>query len=147
MTPSRAAACLLFASLVSVTLAGCGAIEPPPQVTPYASVTFEVTVPSDTPSDAVITVVGSSLTLGSDMAPGFGLRPQGGGRHVGLVRMQVGEDVSYDIWQQGTWIPEVDATGARVPRRTFRVDGDMKVSLTVEHWGAPSGGPTPKIGP
>ncbi len=141
MTSSRAATCLLFVSLASVTLAGCGAIEAPPKVIPYVSVTFEVTVPADTPPDAVITVVGSALTLGSDMAPGFGLRPQGGGRHVGLVRMQVGEDVSYEIWQRDTWIPEVDAMGARMARRTFRVTGDMKVEAAVEHWGAPTEGP------
>jgi predicted alpha/beta superfamily hydrolase len=146
MTSFRAAVCLLFFSLASVMLAGCGAIEPPPQVIPYASVTFEVKVPEDTPPGAIITVVGSSLTLGSDMAPGFGLRSQGGGRHVGLVRMMVGEDVSYDIWQRDTWIPEADATGARVARRTFRVEGDMTVSITVEHWGAPAAGPKPKRG-
>jgi predicted alpha/beta superfamily hydrolase len=146
MSSSRAATCLLFVSLASVTLAGCGAIEPPPKVVPYVSVSFEVTVPADTPPDAVITVVGSALTLGSDMAPGIGLRPQGGGRHVGLVRMQLGEDVSYEIWQRDTWIPEVDAMGARMARRTFRVTGDMKVEAAVEHWGAPAEGPKLKRG-
>ena len=144
MNLSTAAKWLL---LVSAVLAGCGAIEPPPQEHPHVTVTFDVTVPADTPANAVITVVGSSLALGSETAPGFKLRRQTDGHYTGLVRMPRDSDVSYDIWQGDVWIPEVSAEGtALAARRTLRAEGDMTVAITVARWGSPSKGPAPGKG-
>ena len=145
MTLSPAAKWLLFASAV---LAGCGALEPPPQEYPHVTVTFDVTVPADTPADAVITVVGSSLALGSETAPGFKLRrPAADGHYTGLVRMPRDSDVSYDIWQGDVWIPEVSSEGTPLmARRTLRAEGDMTVPITVARWGSPSKGPAPGKG-
>jgi predicted alpha/beta superfamily hydrolase len=144
MNLSPAAKWLLFASAV---LVGCGAIEPPPQEYPYVTVTFDVTVPADTSADAVITVVGSSLALGSETAPGFKLRRQADGHYTGLVRMPQDSDVSYDIWQGDVWIPEVSAGGTPLTaRRTLRAEGDMTVAISVARWGSPSKGPAPGKG-
>jgi predicted alpha/beta superfamily hydrolase len=147
MTLSYAAKWLLLIPLVGAVLTGCGAIEPAPQVVPYSSVTFLVTVPSDTPSDALITVVSSHASLGGDTAPGFVLRRQGAGVYSGLVRLPVGEEVSFDVWQGDVWRPELAADGAPVSRHTFMVEaGDMTVPVTVARWGAPSKGPAMKSG-
>src|SRR5688572_28716416 len=109
MTLSLAAKWLLLVPLAGAVLAGCGAIEPAPQEQPHASVTFDVTVPADTPATAVITVVGSDLTLGSDTARGFRLRRQPDGHYTGMLRMALAADVSYELWQGDVWIPEVSA--------------------------------------
>ncbi|HEX8825481.1 MAG TPA: alpha/beta hydrolase-fold protein [Archangium sp.] len=146
MTFPHAAKWLLLVPFVGAVLAGCGAIEPAPQAVPHASVTFDVTVPADTPAEAIITVVGSHLALGSDTAPGFQLRRQGDGHYTGVVRISQGAEVSYDLWQRDVWIPELSADGAPVPRRTFTVEGDMTVTVTVARWGAPSKGPAMKRG-
>jgi predicted alpha/beta superfamily hydrolase len=141
MTLPLAAKWLLLVPLVGAVLAGCGAIEPAPQEQPHASVTFDVTVPSDTPADAVITVVGSDVSLGSNTARGFRLRRQPDGHYTGLVRMALGADVSYALWIGDVWIPEVSAEGASLAQHSFRVEGDMTVTATVARWGAPSKGP------
>lgn len=140
MTPHRTAKWFLLLPLASVVLAGCGAIEAPPKDVPYATVSFDVTVPSDTPSDAVITLVGSDASLGGDTAPGFHLRRQGA-HYTGSVRLRVGEDVSYDLWVDEVWNPELSAEGASVPRHTFTVDGDETVTAQVARWGEPGKGP------
>jgi hypothetical protein len=145
MTLSYVAKWLLLMPLVGAVLAGCGAIEPAPQVVPHASVTFLVTVPSDTPNDAVITVVSSHPSLGADTAPGFVLRRQGAGVYSGLVRLPVGTEVSFDVWQGDGWRPELSADGASMSRHTFTVEqGDMTVPVTVARWGEPGKGPTMK---
>jgi len=142
MTLSSAAKWLLLIPLVGAVLAGCGAIEPAPQVVSHASVTFLVTVPSDTPSDALITVVGSHASMGADTAPGLVLRRQGAGVYSGLVRLPVGAEVSFDVWQGDVWRPELSAEGASMSRHTFTVEeGDMTVPVTVARWGTPSMGP------
>jgi len=147
MTLSYAAKWLLLIPLVGAVLAGCGAIEPAPQAVPHASVTFLVTVPSDTPTDAVISVVSSHASLGGDTAPGFVLRRQGAGVYSGLVRLPVGAEVSFDVWQGDVWRPELSADGAPVPRHTFTVEeGEMTAPVTVARWGEPGKGPAMKQG-
>ena len=146
MTLSHAAKWFLLVPLAGAVLAGCGAIEPPPQEYPHATVTFDVMVPADTPADAVITVVGSNLALGSDTAPGFQLRRQRDGHYSSTLRIALDADVSYELWRSEVWLPELSADGAPVPRRAFRVEGDMTVTATVARWGAPSKGPPLKRG-
>ena len=141
MSLSHTAKWFLLISLASAVLAGCGAIEPPPQEYPHATVSFYVTVPADTPDDVVVTVVGSAAALGSDTAPGFRLRRQREGHYTGSLRLPVGADVSFDLWQDDVWIPELSAEGSPVPRHTFRVDGDMTVEATVARWGEPARAP------
>ncbi len=141
MTLSLAAKWLLLVPLAGAVLAGCGALQPAPHEQPHASVSFDVTVPADTPADAVVTVVGSDLALGSDTARGFRLRRQPDGHYTGLVRMALASDVSYELWIGDVWIPEVSAEGSPMARHTFRVEGDMTVTATVARWGAPSKGP------
>ena len=141
MTPHPTAKWFLLLPLASAMLVGCGALEAPPQEVPYASVTFDVTAPPDTPTDAVLTVVGSDPSLGGDTSPGFHLRRQGEGHYTGLVRLRVGEDISYDLWVEQAWNPELTADGQPMPRHAFTVDGDMTVTAHVARWGMPGEGP------
>jgi hypothetical protein len=141
MILSHAAKWFLLVPLASAVLVGCGALEPPPQEYPHATVSFDVTVPADTPANAVVTVVGSEASLGGDKAPGFRLRRQLDGHYTGFVRLPVGAEVSFDVWLEGVWTPEFSADGAPVSRHTFRVDGDMTVRVTVARWGEPGNGP------
>ncbi|QRK05737.1 hypothetical protein JQX13_37160 [Archangium violaceum] len=143
MTLSHAAKCFLLVPLASAMLVGCGAIEPPPQEYPHATVTFDVTVPSDTPANAIVTVVGSDPSLGGDATPGFHLRRQGE-HYMGSVRLALEADVSFELWLEDSWCPELSADGAQAPRHSFRVEGDMTVPVTVTDWGAPSLGPPSK---
>ncbi|HEY0093229.1 MAG TPA: hypothetical protein VGB96_02845 [Archangium sp.] len=140
MNLSLSAKWFLLVPLVGVVLAGCGAIEPPPPSYPYATVSFDVTVPSDTPPDVVITVVGSDPSLGGDTAPGFRLRRYEA-HYLGTVRLPVGAEVSYALWVDEAWRPELSAEGSPVPRHSFRVDGDMTVTASVARWGEPGQGP------
>jgi hypothetical protein len=130
----------LLVPLVCVVLAGCGAIEPPPPSYPHATVSFDVTVPSDTPSNVIVTVVGSDPSLGGGTAPGFRLRRYGA-HYMGSVRLPVGAEVSFELWVDEAWRPELSAEGAPVPRHSFRVDGDMTVTAAVARWGEPGQGP------
>lgn len=141
MNLSLSAKWFLLVSLAGVVLAGCGAIEPPPPSYPHATVSFDVKVPTETPADVVVTVVGSDPSLGGDTAPGFRLRRLGEGQYTGMIRLPVGEEVSFDVWVEGAWRPELSAEGSPVPRHTFRVDGDMTVDVTVSRWGEPGQGP------
>lgn len=144
MPLSHAAKWLLFVPLVGAVLAGCGAIEPPPPQYPHATVTFEVTVPADTPANVLVAVVGSDPSLGKETAPGFQLRRQREGLYSGSVRLAVGAEVSFELWQAEVWRPELSTDGAPASRHTFLVEGDMTVTATVARWGAPSMGPPPK---
>ncbi|MFL5353734.1 alpha/beta hydrolase [Archangium sp.] len=140
MLLSHAAKWFLLVPLASAVLVGCGALEPAPQQYPHATVSFDVTVPADTPAEVVVTVVGSDVSLGGEKAPGFRLRRQGS-HYTGSLRLAVGEDVSFDLWQEDLWAPELSAEGSPVPRHSFRVEGDMTVNATVARWGAPGRGP------
>ncbi|MFY0522071.1 hypothetical protein ACN28I_02305 [Archangium gephyra] len=140
MSLSHTVKCFLLVPLVSVVLAGCGAIEPPPPSYPHATVSFDVTVPEETPPDVVVTLVGSDPSLGGDTAPGFRLRRYGA-HYMGSVRLPVGAEVSFELWVDEAWRPELSAEGTRVPRHSFRVDGDMTVTATVARWGEPGQGP------
>ncbi|WP_257457058.1 hypothetical protein [Archangium lipolyticum] len=135
---------LVVVPLAGAVLAGCGAIEPPPQQYPHATVTFEVTVPADTPADAVVLVVGSDPALGKETAPGFQLRRQRERFYSGSVRLVVGAEVSFDLWQGGEWRPELAMDGSSTSRHTFLVQGDMTVPVTVARWGTPGKGPPPR---
>ena len=123
---------------------GCGALEPAPRIQPHASVTFDVTVPPDTPASATINVVGSAAALGEDTAPGFHLRRGVDGHYTGMVRLAIDSEVSYELRREQGWTPELSSQGEPMPRRTFSVDGDMTVSVTVARWGAPGETPPPR---
>lgn len=117
-------------------LLGCGAIEAAPREIPYASVTFDVTVPADTPTTTSVNVVGSEPVLGEGTAPGFHLRRGADGHYTGLVRLAVDTEVSFELRREEGWHPEVSAQGEPIPRRAFRVEGDMTVPVRVSRWGA-----------
>jgi hypothetical protein len=131
----------LLIPCLGVVLGGCGAIEPPPPEILYATVTFDVMVPAETPAEADVTVLGSEASLGGDAAPGFHLRRQADGHYTGLVRLVRDAEVSYALWRQDVWTPELSSEGAPMPRRSFRVEGDMTVSAQVLRWGEPREGP------
>jgi hypothetical protein len=131
----------LLIPLACAVLVGCGAIEPPPPEYPHATVIFDVTVPEGTPADAVITILGSDPSLGGNQAPGFYLRRQADGHYTGMVRLSVDAEVTYTLWRQDVWTPELTADGTPTPRRSFHVDGDMTVSAQVVRWGEPLQGP------
>jgi hypothetical protein len=101
-------------------------------------------VPADTPAEALVAVVGSDPSLGKEMAPGFQLRRQREGLYSGSVRLAVGAEVSFELWQAGVWRPELSLDGSPISRHTFQVKGDMTVTATVARWGAPSQGPPPR---
>ncbi|PTL77260.1 hypothetical protein [Vitiosangium sp. GDMCC 1.1324] len=140
MTLSHAAQWFLLVPLASAVLAGCGAIEPAPQSYPHVTVSFDVTVPADTPPDAVVTVVGSDEALGGNTAPGFRLRRQGE-HFTGSVRLSLDADVSFELWLDDVWRPELSADGSPMPRHSFRAGDDMMVTTTVARWGSPGKGP------
>ncbi|OJH36891.1 hypothetical protein [Cystobacter ferrugineus] len=141
MSPSHAVKWFLLIPLASAVLVGCGAIEPPPPEYPHATVTFDVTVPEGTPSDAIITVLGSHSSLGGNTAPGFYLRRQANGHYTGMVRLAIDAEVSYTLWREDVWTPELSPEGTAMPRRSFRVTGDMTVSAQMARWGQPLQGP------
>ena len=53
-----------------------------------------------------------------------------------LVRLAVDTEVSFELRREEGWHPEVSAQGEPIPRRAFRVEGDMTVPVRVSRWGA-----------
>lgn len=142
MSPVHALKWLSLIPLAGAVL-GCGAIEPPPRIVPHASVTFDVTVPPDTPGSTSITVVGSEPALGGGAVPGFYLRRGPDGHYLGMVRLPVDAEVSYEVRSAEGGTPEVSLQGEPMPRRTFVVHGDMTEAASVVRWGAPGSAPGP----
>ncbi|MET0404383.1 MAG: hypothetical protein ABW123_18370 [Cystobacter sp.] len=137
MSPSHPPKWCLLIPLLGAVLGGCGAFEPPPLEYPHATVTFDVTVPEETPPEAVLTVLGSEASLGGGGVPGFHLRRQPDGHYTGRVRLSREAEVSYTLWRQDVWTPELSPEGTPGPQRSFRVEADMTVSAQVLRWGEP----------
>jgi predicted alpha/beta superfamily hydrolase len=136
---------LLCLLVTAVCLAACGGGEGTSEnaTTP---ITFALNVPAETPANVELALVGTAGALGADRAPGLLLSRAAEGRYTATVKLRVGEEVAFEVWQREVWIPEVDATGAPVPRHRFTVQEGMTVELTVARWGAPSKGPPPRDG-
>jgi predicted alpha/beta superfamily hydrolase len=145
MSPPRVTKPLLCLLAAALCLAGCGG-EGTAQKNPTTPVTFALTVPAETPTNVELALVGTAGALGAERAPGMLLTREAEGRYTGTAKLRVGDEVAFDVWQRDVWIPEVDVTGAPVPRHRFTVHGGMTVDLTVARWGEPSKGPPPRDG-
>jgi predicted alpha/beta superfamily hydrolase len=137
--PSRVT---LLLCLALATLAGC----PEPAPTPLHDVTFEVTVPPETPVNATLSLVGSYPSLGNGAAPGLELVYQGDALFVVKTQLPADRDITYSVVvTQPSEQVQLDAAGAPVPAHTLRVDpANPVVRLSVERFGPASGSTQPQ---
>ena len=105
--------------------------------------TFQVTVPPETPADARVFLKGSHERLGGT---GLELTWQGGTTFSAQVPSMLRQEFTYGAWMtsSGSAAPQADLTAAGVaqPARTYTVQGDATVNVTVERWGPESGAGT-----
>ncbi len=127
--PSRA---ILLLCLALAALAGCE--ETPP---PLHEVSFEITVPPETPANVSLSVVGAHPSLGNGAAPGLELVYQGDSLFAAKTRLPANKDIPYSIvLNQPEGQVELDAAGAPVAARTLRVDpASPVVRFAVERFG------------
>jgi len=128
--PSRAT---LLLCLALAALAGC----PEPTPAPLREVSFEITVPPETPANVSLSVVGSHPSLGNGAAPGLELVYQGDTLFAAKTQLPEGKDLTYSIvLSQPEGQVELDAAGAPVAARTLRVDpATPVVRFAVERFG------------
>ena len=100
--------------------------------TPLATLRFEVTVPVQTPDDAIVHLTGSVDGLGPWDPAGLPLR--GDGLWVGELQLPVGTELEFKA-TRGSWeTVEKDRQGDEIDNRRWRVDGDETVAFTVARW-------------
>ncbi|HMK07579.1 MAG TPA: hypothetical protein VK449_00960, partial [Anaerolineales bacterium] len=114
-------------------------------------VTFQVTVPPDTPADVPIRIAGNVLGLGNTFAAlaggpsgSVGQMPQlvrvDPTTYLGVVQLFGGTDLAYRYTLgDGTWNTERGADGASVTRQVVLPQTDLTVNDTIATWHGPSG--------
>ncbi len=126
--------------------AGLGALGQAPTPSAQAQapqVTFEVTVPPETPPDAEVWLSGNHAALGQWNGAGVKLTRSPEGRYTTRLPLPAGTALEYKV-TRGSWATvEKDASGQELPNRALRVDSrSERVSLTVARW-ADQGGASP----
>ncbi|MFL5353971.1 alpha/beta hydrolase-fold protein [Archangium sp.] len=107
-----------------------------------SQLTFKVTVPPETPADAHLVLKSNNEVLGAGLA----LTYQGGTTFQATVALRRGLDFSYNVQMTAPSAQvALDTAGAVVPPRSFKVNADEMVNLTVERWGPESGDTEPRI--
>jgi hypothetical protein len=114
-------------------------------------VTFQVTVPPDTPADVPLRVAGNVLALGNTFA-GLAGGPSGSvgqmpqlvrvdpTTYLGVVQLYNGTSLLYRYTLgDGTWNAERDASGASLTRQVVLPQTDLTVADTVATWHGPTG--------
>jgi predicted alpha/beta superfamily hydrolase len=126
---------------------GLGALgqSPPPSAQAQAQqspqVTFEVTVPPETPANSEVWLSGNHAALGQWNGAGVKLTRTPEGKYTTRVPLPAGTALEYKV-TRGSWATvEKDASGQELHNRTLRVGSRAEhVSLTVARW-ADLGGP------
>lgn len=116
-----------------------------PESARKVTLTFEVSVPQDTPDDGVVCISGSHPVLGNWDGRGMTLTRVGESRYSGEVTLPVGSRVEFKV-TRGSWqTVEKDEHGGEVPNRVAIADQDKRIELTVASWAngqLPQGEPT-----
>lgn len=122
----------------------CGNGPAPAAQAQAPQVTFEVTVPPETPANAEIWLSGNHAALGQWNGAGVKLTRTPEGRYTTRLSLPAGTALEYKV-TRGAWATvEKDASGREIPNRTWRVDGRAeRVSLTVARWADLGGAPPP----
>jgi predicted alpha/beta superfamily hydrolase len=125
---------------------GLGALGQAPTPTAQAQaapqVTFEVTVPAETPANAEVWLSGNHAALGQWNGAGVKLTRTPEGRYTTRVPLPAGTALEYKV-TRGSWATvEKDASGQELPNRALRVGSrSERVSLTVARWADQGGAP------
>jgi len=114
-------------------------------------VTFQATVPPDTPPDVPVRVAGNVLALGNTFA-GLAGGPSGSvgqmpqlvmvdaTHYLGVVQLFTGTDLRYRYTLgDGTWNAERDASGGSTTRQVVLPPSDLTVADTVATWHGTTG--------
>ncbi|SEU33143.1 Predicted hydrolase of the alpha/beta superfamily [Stigmatella erecta] len=119
-------------ALTLAVLAGCDS---------ESDVQFEVTVPPETPAEAVLRLQGADPGLGGPSGQGLELVSQGGRVFSLKTRLPKDEVLTYRVWMSApTEQVALDASGQPVPEQTLTLTKKSQtVSVSVERWGPPSG--------
>jgi hypothetical protein len=114
-------------------------------------VTFQATVPSDTPSGVPVRVAGNVLGLGNTFAGlaggpsgSVGLMPQlvvvDPSHYLGVVQLYAGTDLRYRFTLgDGVWNAERDASGGSLTRQVVLPQTDLTLDDIVSTWHGPTG--------
>ena len=115
------------------------------------TVTFQVTVPSDTPAGVPVRVAGNVLGLGNTFAELAGGTTGSVGRmlplvmvdptlYIGIVQLYAGTDLRYRYTLgDGVWNAERDASGENLTRQVLLPSGDPTFVDVVSTWHGPTG--------
>ncbi len=104
------------------------------------TVEFDIWVPSDTPRDAQVYLVGNIPALHGWSLPGLSAERVDSGHYRAKIEVPTGTRIEYKL-TRGSWeTVEKDAAGAEIANRTFSVDGPAKIEVTVGRW---AGGANP----
>ncbi|MDC0708412.1 alpha/beta hydrolase-fold protein [Stigmatella sp. ncwal1] len=132
---------LLLLALTAVV--GCDSSSPPPPpVEQTASdVQFDVTVPPETPVDAVLLLQGADPGFSGPSGQGLELVYQGGRVFSIKTRLPKNQELTYSVRMSApTAQVALDALGQAVPARTVTLrENEENVGFSVERWGPPSG--------
>lgn len=114
-------------------------------------VTFQVTVPPDTPSGVPLRIAGNVLALGNTFA-GLAGGPTGSvgqmpqmvmvdpTHYLSVVQLFSGTDLRYRYsLGDGAWNAERDASGAGITRQVVLPQGDLTLADVVATWHGPTG--------
>ncbi|QRK11089.1 carbohydrate esterase [Archangium violaceum] len=149
MKPQPPSRFTFFLLLALTALVGCDPKTPtptPPSEQTHSDVQFDVTVPPETPVDAVLVLEGSDPGFNGPTGTGLELIFQGGTTFSAKTKLPKDTAITYSIRMTS---PDahvaLDAAGVAVPARTVTVhENEEKVEFTVERWGPESGGTGPR---
>jgi len=130
---------------LTVGLWVCGNGPTPSAQAQAPQLTFEVTVPSETPANAEVWLSGNHAALGQWNGAGVKLTRTPEGRFTTTtLSLPAGTALEYKV-TRGAWASvEKDASGQELPNRTLRVGTTSeRVSLTVARWADLGGAPPP----
>jgi predicted alpha/beta superfamily hydrolase len=131
-----ASRCLSRVAVLLWLVVGMGVCGGTPQPSaPAVPITFEVTVPSETPPDAEVWLSGNLPELGAWNGAGLKLARTPEGRYTAQLALPPGTELAYKV-TRGAWATvEKGEAGEEVPNRTLRVGRrPERVSLTVGRW-------------
>jgi predicted alpha/beta superfamily hydrolase len=118
-------------AVAAALASGCGPKNP-------VEVTFNVSVPADTPVGGEVRLIGDAPPLGNGQAPGLKLARIAEGAYRGKAVLEAGSTLRYRVALGSPEASELTATFDAVPDRELVVpDKAQAVSLTVARWWYP----------
>jgi len=129
--------------LVLGAVAGCGT----PTPSDVVQVTFDVSVPANTPVTAGVNIIGNHANLGNDSNDaGLKLRRDSATKFKGTAFLPKGSTILYRVRQKTPDAAELNAAGSAMAPRTLTVgDQDATESITVAQWDQSSETVHPKV--